>query len=123
MRELAFLLYEPKNLRMSPMSLSLNRLKDAGYSVHRVEYWNPFSKRRVDAFGFADILAFKVGTVGTVYVQTTTKAHMNDRIAKIRSIPEAGIALASGNRIVVHGWSKRGPRGKRKVWECDEVWL
>lgn len=34
---------------------------------------------------------------------------------------EAGVWLAAGNRIVVHGWKKSGPRGARKVWNCREL--
>jgi hypothetical protein len=74
-----------------------------------------------DAFNFGDILACKVGVPGAVLVQTTSGANASARVKKIQAIAEAGMWLAAGNRITVHGWSKKGKAGKRKMWECREV--
>jgi len=106
---------------MSPTQRSKAKLEKDGYTVCIVEKWIERIKCRKDAFGFGDLLAVKVGQIGATLVQTTTGSHSADRITKIRGIAAAGIWLAAGNRIVVHGWRKVGARGKRKVWECREV--
>lgn len=115
---------------MTPTQRSMAKLKAEGFICQIAEKWVPASPAgfkgplvRKDAWGFADIEAAKVGVNGTLYVQTTSGAHVAARIAKIRSIAAAGILLAAGNHIVVHGWSKKGPRGKRKLWTCTERWL
>lgn len=105
---------------MSPTQRSLAHLRSLGYSACVVEKWVAQIKQRKDAFGFGDILAVKVGEPGALLVQATSGSNVAARIAKIKSIPEAGIWLAAGNRIVVMGFSKKGPRGKRKVWSVRE---
>jgi hypothetical protein len=113
---------------MTPTQRSLAKLRAEGYSACVVEKWVPNSPAGFkgplitrDAWNFGDILAVKVGIAGATLVQTTSGSNVSARIAKIRSIAEAGIWLAAGNSIVAHGWRKVGPRGKRKVWECREV--
>jgi hypothetical protein len=107
---------------MSPTQRSLKKLRDAGWTVAVVERWNPYARVRQDLFGFADLLAFK-GDV-TLAVQTTSGANCAKRLAKILACPSAGFWLASTTRkIVIHGWAKRGPRGKRKTWDCREMFL
>jgi hypothetical protein len=113
---------------ITPTQRSLKFLRDQGFTVHIVEKWIPTTPLgykgkiiRCDVWGFGDILATKVGQIGATLVQTTSGAHVADHITKIKGIAEAGIWLASGNRIVVHGWAKRGERGKRKLWDCRVV--
>ena len=48
----------------SPTQLSLKKLREEGYiTIQVVEYWNSFARRRIDLFGFIDILAIKNGEV------------------------------------------------------------
>lgn len=103
---------------MTPTQRSLAHLRALNYSVCVVEKWIAQIKQRKDAFGFGDLLAVRAGIRGALLVQTTTGSNVAARIAKIRSIAEAGIWLAAGNQIEVHGWRKVGARGKRKKWEC-----
>lgn len=112
----------------SPTQRSLAKLRKEGYTAWIVEKWVPNSPAgfkgpilRVDVWGFGDILAVKVGEPGATLIQTTSGSNVSARIHKIQGIAEAGIWLAAGNRIVVHGWAKRGARGDRKLWECREV--
>ena len=105
----------------TPTSRSLEFLRGQGYTAEVVERYNSFTRRRNDFLGFADILAFKIGVRGVLAVQTTSGSNASARIEKIRQEPKAGLWLAAGNQIVVHGWAKRGPRGKRKVWTCRET--
>lgn len=106
---------------MTPTQRSLTHLRSNGFTACVVEKWIPQIRRRKDAFNFADIIAVKVGQIGTTYVQTTSGSNVSSRVSKIQGTAEAGIVLASGNRIVVHGWRRVGARGKRKLWELREV--
>lgn len=104
---------------MTPTQRSLKRLRDAGYTIAITEHWNPFARVRQDLFGFIDLLA--IGMNGIFAIQTTSGSNVAARIKKITELPAAREWLESGQRIFVHGWAKRGPRGKRKVWTCREV--
>jgi hypothetical protein len=103
----------------SPTQRSLKLLRDAGYICHIVEKYNSFTRTRSDVYGFGDILACKASQNGSYLVQTTSRANLNARINKIMAIPEAVIWLRAGNGILVHGWSKMGKAGKRKLWHCE----
>lgn len=105
---------------MSPTQRSKKLLEDAGWFVVITEKWNPWTKIRQDLFGWMDLLAIKGDE--TLGVQTTTASHISARVAKIKSIPASALWLASPTRrIVVHGWAKQGPRGKRKKWTCKVI--
>lgn len=106
-------------MKTSPTQRSLKLLRHEGWTVCVVEKWISQIRQRKDAFGFGDLLACRVGVPGALLVQTTTASHMAARSAKIRTTAEAGIWLAAGNRIVVHGWAKKGKRGSRKTWACS----
>ncbi len=104
----------------SPTQRSLSKLRDEGYLVAITERWNSFSRTRTDLFGFVDVLAIKGNE--TIAVQTTSGTNVSARIAKIRASESAMLWLASSTRrIIVHGWAKRGPRGKVKRWACRQV--
>lgn len=105
---------------MTPTQRSLKELRKAGWLVAVVEKWNPHVRIRQDLFGFADLLAVKGDQV--LLVQTTSTSNVAARLGKIRAEAKSHVWLAGQNRrIVVHGWAKRGPRGKRKLWECREI--
>jgi len=101
----------------SPTQRSLKVLRDDGFTAQVVEKWNPYAKIRQDLFGFIDIVA--VGGLGIVGVQTTTTVNMSARRKKIIESEAAQKWLAAGGKIEVHGWAKRGPRGKRKTWQVS----
>ena len=105
---------------MTPTARSLAHLRK-GAIAQVVERYNPHAKRRVDLFGFIDIVALDQGP-GVLGVQTTTTDHISHRLAKLRDecAPQMECWLNRGNRIVIHGWAKRGPRGKRKLWTLTE---
>jgi hypothetical protein len=107
---------------MTPTQRSLKKLRDEGWTVAVVERWNPHARIRQDLYGFIDVLAIRGGD--TLAVQVTSGDHVADRVKKIRSVPTAPIWLESPTRkIVVHGWRKAGARGKRKTWQCREVFF
>jgi hypothetical protein len=104
----------------SPVQMSLGLLRLHGFTVDVTEHWNSFAKRRQDLFGFADLLAIRGSVTGAV--QCTTGSNVAARVRKIRSLPAARAWLEGGTRrIEVHGWVKRGPRGKRKTWQLKRV--
>ena len=99
-------------MAISPTQLSLKKIREEGYVVVQVvEYWNAFARRRIDLYGFIDILAIKDGHV--LAVQTTTVGNMGARIKKIANHNNVGEVRKANWTIHVHGWHK--PGGK---WEC-----
>jgi len=105
---------------MTPTQLSLKKLRADAYTCQVVEHWNHFAHIRQDLFGAIDILACKNSVNGCTGIQTTTTGNMTARIKKALALPEMQAFVQSGNKFLVWGWSKRGPRGKRKIWELKE---
>jgi len=104
---------------MSPTARALQQLRREGWLAEVVERFIPGARVRRDLFGFADILAIKADHPGCLGIQVTTTGHMADRYAKMTSEPVVGrlrVWLAASNRVEIWGWSKKGPRGGRKVW-------
>lgn len=109
---------------MTPNARSLHLMQKEGYVAAIVEKWSPFPKpfgKRHDLFGFVDLIGIKNGLCDLV--QATTMAHVNDRVKKILSHENYKVIKGSGATIIVHGWAKRGPRGKAKHWECKKVYV
>lgn len=110
----------------SPTARSLNRCRANGWRAQVVERWVPAIKRRIDLFGFGDVLAID-GKPGALLIQATTTDNGASRIKKIsEQCHDAAVEwLQAGNRIEVWGWAKRGAAGKRKVWTRRRwrVWL
>lgn len=101
---------------------SLKMLRDAGWTAEKTEHWQQHPGILKDLFGFGDILAIRKGYPHLI-VQTTTAAHVANRIAKIVSIPAARVWLETHGEIVCHSWDKRvgdRPRGSRKLWSVVE---
>lgn len=91
------------------------------------ERWNPHVPMpggkfgiRQDLWGWVDMLALDPATGYLYAVQTTSGSNVSKRIDKIQAWPHLAAFLLR-HRAVVHGWSKRGERGKRKLWACREV--
>lgn len=106
---------------MKPSARSTKYLRDRGFIVCKVEQRLPIPGMFVtrDAFNFGDLLIAKPGW-GVALLQETSAAHMSEREGKIHSNPQSAVWLASGGRILIHGWSKKGPRGKMKRWTLNE---
>lgn len=102
--------------KTSPTQRSLSLLRKTGYIAQVVEHFNVFAHIRQDLWGFIDILAMKNGIRGILGVQTTTQSNATAHEEKIRNSPAFKIWIATGNRMEIHGWAKRGGRGKRKLW-------
>lgn len=102
---------------MSPTQRALKVLRDQGWTVAIVEKWNPHAKVRQDLFGFIDLLAMKQGVL--LGVQVTSTSNMNARKDKALESPNLRAWLITGNQFEVWGFAKKGPRGKRKLWQLD----
>lgn len=106
---------------MSPTARSLAFYRAYGMRAHVVERWIPRARRRVDLFGFIDIVCITHGRA-IFGIQATTTSNLAARVTKIRLHCAAAARewLEAGGHLAVHGWSKKGPRGKRKVWTLTE---
>lgn len=93
-------------------------LRDKGYTVAKVERWNPWARIRQDLFGFADILAIRADRTGVLAVQTTHKNFLEDHSQLIKSIAHVRTWLEGDNRIWLLGWEKawKGDGSQRKIW-------
>ena len=103
----------------SPTQKSIAHLKNLGYMVGIVEHYNAFSRRRHDLFNFIDILAVHPKKKQTLGVQTTTQRNISNHMNKMLPMEKVRLWLESGNLLEIHGWVKRGKKGKRKLWELD----
>lgn len=113
---------------MTPSARSTKYLRDRGWIVCRVEQTlhmpgKPWGNKK-DAFGFGDLLAARPGPeiqqAMIALVQVTSTGNLMARWKKIAAEPLAQKWKEAGGNILLHGWSKRGPRGKRKVWTLRE---
>lgn len=109
----------------SPNARSLAYLEKQGYLAAIVEKWSPFPKpwgKRHDLWGLIDVIGVKLGSCGVdvVFVQATTGSNAANRREKILNHENYQKVKASGARILIHSWAKRGPRGGRKLWTCVE---
>lgn len=100
----------------SPTARSLAKLRAEGWVAGVVERYCSFTRRRHDLFGFLDIVCVRGPEV--LGVQTTSDANAAARMKKAIAQPEFSAWMQGGRRFVVHGWAKKGGKGKRKLWTC-----
>lgn len=110
---------------MTPTARTLAECRKRGWPAYVCEKWIQAVKRRIDAFGFGDLLVLD-GQPGALLIQATgetASGNVSTRVTKIRTecADAARAWLAAGNRIQVWGWGKRGAAGKRKLWTLREV--
>ena len=103
-------------MSISPVQRTLKLLRAEGYLAAVCERWNPHAGCRQDLFGFIDLVAIKEGETGVLAVQVTTHANLATHRKKLVGNDSVRVWLATGNRVELISWAKRGPRGKRKVW-------
>ena len=90
---------------MSPAQLSLQALRERGYSVEMVEHYNYFSHRRKDLWGFIDILAIKENSVLAVQV-AKEMSEKNPHLEKINESELFPIVKSAGIKVELHIWRK-----------------
>ncbi len=108
----------------SPTQRTLAHLRKRGHDAAIVEKWNPHAKVRQDLFGCIDLLVMD-SLPGALGIQACAGASHAARRTKALAEPRLKRWLERGERFEVWSWSKRGPRGKRKLWQLrrDEVTL
>jgi hypothetical protein len=97
----------------SPTQLSLEKLKEEGYTAQVVERWNAFARVRVDLFGFVDIIGLKDGE--TLAVQATSYTNISARVKKITEHENLAAVRKAGWRLEIWGWRKVNNRWTVKV--------
>ncbi len=99
---------------MTPTQRALKLLRELNYQAAVVEKWNPHAKIRQDLFGVFDILA--VGNGKIIGVQVSSGSNHAARSRKVREWAGLKDWIAAGGHAEVWTWSKKGPRGEKKVW-------
>lgn len=103
-----------KSANLTPRSTA--EMRERGYQVATVEYFNAFTRRKHDLFGCIDLLC--IGNGETVAVQVTSRDNISSRRHKIEENEAYPEMLRSGWKILIHGWDKDGSR-----WRLKEVEL
>lgn len=104
----------------SPSARSKAYIAKQGYIVGTVERYCSFTRRRHDLFGFLDLVAIRGPDL--VGIQTTSGSNLAARIAKAKALDTFAKWRKVG-RLEFHGWSKKGPKGKRKTWQVRVVYF
>ena len=111
--------FASKTRKKSTMARSLELLRSEGYLTDITESYNFFSKKRKDLFSIIDLVGIKDGEF--LFVQTTTRPHMNERWEKIKRAPATVLLLSiPGIKVEIHGWHKVGNRWECERWDLDE---
>ena len=98
----------------SPTSRSLELLRTMGYQPQIVEYYNSFSKKRVDLYTCIDIVACH-SALGILGVQVTSASNHSARFKKACKAPIRKW-LEAGGHMQIQSWGKKGKQGERKTW-------
>jgi len=125
---------EPKKKRAKPVTMtsrSRSWLEKQGYIVSLVERQMWLEKKvngvptgekflqKWDCFGFADLIAVHRDKPGVIFIQTTTQDNAAARRDRVLLAPAVVVILEAQNRVHVHGWALKGPRGGRKLWQVN----
>lgn len=100
----------------SPTQRSLEFCRKQGWIAGVVEKWNPHARIRQDLFGCIDLIVIDDLEQGPLAVQATSGTGHAARRKKSVAEPRLKLWLEAPARFEIWSWSKRGPRGKRKVW-------
>lgn len=106
-----------------PTERTLKAFANLGRPAWKAEYWNAHAGRRVDLFGFIDVVALLGPTGGVCGVQCTTVKNASARVKKITTQRDAYARawIESGGRIEVWGWARR--RRRKVVWCANRTLL
>jgi len=97
---------------------SRKHLKDRGYVVGKVGYYNARIKRNKDLYGFLDLVGLHPCEKGVLGIQTTTSGHLAERVKKAENLEAYWDWLGSSNDVEFHGWRKIKHETKNiKIWK------
>lgn len=100
----------------SPTARSLAALRAEGYLAAVVERRLPRGFITQDLFGVADLIAVRPGSP-VLLVQCTSSSNAAARVAKVLASEALPMLLSAGVAVEVWGWSLKGAKGKRKLWQ------
>lgn len=108
--------------KKSPLQRTTEVLREQDCLYWKVEYWNPWAKKKIDLFNIIDVVALDIGL--TIGIQVTGADLASHRKKLAEKHPEYTRAwLAAGNELCIHSWrklkKKRG--GKAKYWHCKKT--
>lgn len=103
--------------KTSPTQRALAYCKKAGWTVQIVEKWNVHAMRTIDLFGCIDLVAIDGLGGGPIGIQVTSGDNHASRRTKALEEPRLVAWLRAPARFEVWSFSKRGERGKRKLWQ------
>jgi len=112
---------------MSPTQRTLEECKRLGWLAGVVERWQQQSRRRIDLFGFVDVVAIEnpnyVNPPRFIAIQATSGSNVAARVRKINEeCREAADAWrAAGGVIEVWGWARHKKAVDRKFWRVRRV--
>jgi len=118
--------------KTSPTQRTLAECRRRGWTAQVVEKWNSHARVRQDLFGCIDVLAldtkpqfeFRGEPVylgqGIIGIQACAGSSHAARLAKIKAEPRMAEWRRAGGVLLLWSWSKRGGKGKRKVWTLRE---
>jgi len=101
---------------MSPTQRALAYCREHGWTAQVVEKWVPQARRRIDLLGCIDMVVLDGQGGGPLGVQVCAGSSHAARREKALEEPRLRAWLAAPARFEVWSWSKRGARGKRKLW-------
>jgi len=101
---------------------TLKNLRDRGYRPCVAEYYNARQKRKHDLYKWIDVVAIHPHERGVLGVQTTTAAHLAERVRKAEKLEAYWEWLGSGNVAEFQGWKKVKHETKNmKVWRVKII--
>tara|TARA_R100000315_G_scaffold58758_1_gene34099 strand:- start:245 stop:640 length:396 start_codon:yes stop_codon:yes gene_type:complete len=100
----------------SPTQRSLQHCRKNGWIAGVVEKWNQYARIRQDLFGCIDMIVIDDLEQGPLAVQATSGSGHAARRKKSIAEPRLKMWLESPARFEIWSWSKKGPKGKRKLW-------
>ena len=98
-------------------------LRKHGYDCGIVERWIQFRKIRIDFLNLFDIIACHPKKKEIIGVQTTSGTHHASHLTAMKLSTRLPGWLKSGGKAMLITWSKKGARGKRKLWTPRIVML
>lgn len=105
-------------MSISRLSRAMKYYRDQGYTVNKVEIWNPYDRKNHDLFGILDLVAVGHGTFMGIQVCGGGDFAAHDRKIKAAEI-SVELLQVPGFRLVLIGFRKvkykRG--GKLEVWK------
>ena len=101
---------------MSPLSRTLAWAKAQGWKTWIAERYIAAIRLKQDLYGLFDATALRPGTPGITGLQATTSSNVAAHLDKMLANDILPLWLECGNGAILIGWSKRGARGKRKLW-------